>query len=65
MAEELEFSKKYDQQYSEKYFHKHNAGFWRSISTWRDRQLVRKALKLAGNSKAVLDVPCGMGCLRG
>lgn len=61
MSTELEFSKKYDQQHAENYFHKHNSGLWRSITTWRERQIARKALKLAGNPKTVLDVPCGTG----
>jgi len=61
VADELEFSKKYNQQHAERYYHKHNSGFWRSLSTWRERQLARKALKLAGNPKTVLDVPCGTG----
>jgi len=61
VAKELEFSKKYDQQHAERYFHKHDSGFWRQLSTWRDRQVARKALKLAGNPKSVLDVPCGTG----
>jgi len=61
VTKELEFSKKYDQQHAERYFHKHNSGFWRQLSTWRDRQVARKALKLAGNPKSVLDVPCGTG----
>ena len=61
MASELEFSKKYDQQHAERYFHKHNSGFWRSLSTWRESQIARKALKLAGNPKTVLDIPSGTG----
>ncbi len=61
METELEFSKKYDQQHAKNYYHKHNTGFWRSLSTWRERQIARKALKLAGNPKTVLDVPCGTG----
>jgi len=61
VADELEFSKKYNQQHAERYFHKHDSGLWRSLSTWRERQLARKALKLAGNPKTVLDVPCGTG----
>jgi len=61
VAKELEFSKKYDQQHAERYFHKHDSGFWRQLSTWRDRQVARKALKLAGNPQSVLDVPCGTG----
>ena len=58
---DLEFSEKYDAEHAEKYFHKHNSGFWRMLSTWRDRQIVRNALKLAGNPKTVLDMPCGTG----
>ncbi len=58
---ELEFAEKYDQQHAERYFHKHDSGFWRQLSTWRDRQVARKALKLAGNPKSVLDIPCGTG----
>jgi len=61
VADELEFSKKYDQQHAERYYHKHHSGFWRSLSTWREGQLARKALKFAGNPKTVLDVPCGTG----
>jgi len=61
VEDELEFSKKYNQEHAERYFHKHNSGFWRQLSTWRDRQVARKALKLAGNPKTVLDVPCGTG----
>ena len=61
MANELEFSKKYDQQHAERYFHKHDSGFWRQLSTWREKQVSRKALQLAGNPKSVLDVPCGTG----
>ncbi|NOQ81957.1 MAG: methyltransferase domain-containing protein [Methylophaga sp.] len=60
-APELEFSEKYDQEHAEYYFHKHDTGFWRQLSTWRDRQIARKALKLTGNPKTVLDLPCGTG----
>lgn len=60
-ATELEFSKKYKQQHAEQYFHKHSSGLWRKLSTWRERQLLSKALELAGNPKTVLDVPCGTG----
>lgn len=57
----LEFSEKYTAQHAERYFNKHNSGFWRTLSTWRDRQVARKALKLAGDPKTVLDLPCGTG----
>lgn len=60
-APKLEFAEKYDQEHAEYYFHKHDSGFLRRLSTWRDRQITRKALKLAGNPKSVLDIPCGTG----
>jgi ubiquinone/menaquinone biosynthesis C-methylase UbiE len=60
-APDLKFSEKYDAQHAEKYFHKHNSGFWRTLSTWRERQIARKALTLAGDPKIVLDIPCGTG----
>ena len=59
---EYEFSQKYDETHAKEYFEKHkNGGFWRSLSNWRDHQIVRKALKIAGNPKSVLDMPCGTG----
>jgi ubiquinone/menaquinone biosynthesis C-methylase UbiE len=58
---ELEFSKKYDNKHAHRYFEKHDAGFWRRLSNWRDHQIARKALQLAGNPTSVLDTPCGTG----
>jgi SAM-dependent methyltransferase len=58
---ELEFSKKYDDEHSLQYFHKHRAGLARRLSDWRDRQLARRALQAAGNPRRVLDLPCGAG----
>ncbi|MCY1400577.1 hypothetical protein D3C76_739110 [compost metagenome] len=57
----LEFSRKYDRQHSEEYLHKHQDGFSRKLSHWRDVQIARKALKLAGQPNLVLDLPCGAG----
>ena len=57
-----EFSEKYDEEHAKKYFDKHqSSNFWRSLSNFREHQLVRKALKIAGNPKSVLDMPCGTG----
>jgi ubiquinone/menaquinone biosynthesis C-methylase UbiE len=56
-----EFSEKYDSKHARNYFDKHENGFWRRLSNWRDHQIARKALHLAGNPKSVLDVPCGTG----
>lgn len=60
-SKELEFSQKYNETHAKDYFDKHDAGFWRSLSNWRDHQIARKALKVAGNPKSVLDMPCGTG----
>jgi len=56
-----EFSEKYDPDHARKYFHKHNTGFWRRLSTWREVGMARKALALAGRPRSVLDLPCGTG----
>ena len=56
-----EFSEKYDPEHARKYFHKHNTGVWRRLSTWREVGMARKALAMAGRPKSVLDLPCGTG----
>lgn len=57
----LEFSNKYDQQHANHYLEKHRAGLSRRLSSWRDMQLARRALKDAGDPNLVLDLPCGAG----
>lgn len=57
----LEFSDKYTREHSQQYFEKHQDGLMRKLSHWRDVQLARKALKIAGNPQQVLDLPCGAG----
>ena len=58
---ELQFSKKYNQHHSENYFKKHKTRFWRSLSNWREQSIARKSLRIAGNPKEILDLPCGAG----
>ncbi|KAB2925673.1 MAG: class I SAM-dependent methyltransferase [Dechloromonas sp.] len=58
---ELEFSRKYDHEHALQYLHKHQDGFARRLSNWRDQQLARHALALAGDPAEVLDLPCGAG----
>jgi ubiquinone/menaquinone biosynthesis C-methylase UbiE len=58
---ELEFSEKYTDEHARAYFHKHTAGFWRNLSNWREISIARKALKLAGHPRTVLDLPSGTG----
>ena len=58
---ELEFSRKYDRAHAYEYLHKHQDGLSRRLSHWRDEQMARHALKLAGDPGLVLDLPCGAG----
>jgi SAM-dependent methyltransferase len=58
---ELEFSRKYARQHAYEYLHKHQDGLARRLSHWRDEQMARRALKLAGEPDLVLDLPCGAG----
>jgi len=58
---QLEFSNKYDSAHALQYFHKHQAGIARRLSDWRDQQVARQALQLAGEPGLVLDLPCGAG----
>lgn len=57
----LEFSDKYDPKHAQQYFDKHQATFARRMSNWRDVQMARRALHLAGDPNVVLDLPCGAG----
>ena len=58
---ELDFSRKYDHEHSLNYLHKHQNGWARRLSHWRDVQLARRALKWADDPEVVLDLPCGAG----
>lgn len=57
----LEFSNKYNREHSQYYYEKHRRGIEPRLSHWRDVQLARKALKIAGEPQEVLDLPCGAG----
>lgn len=57
----LKFSEKYDDEHAQRYLHKHRSSVARRLSSWRDMQLARKALELAGEPGLVLDLPCGAG----
>ena len=57
----LDFSEKYDDQHAQRYLRKHQQSLGRRLSHWRDEQLGRKALALAGDPGLVLDLPCGAG----
>lgn len=57
----LSFSDKYNREHSEAYLQKHRDGLARRLSHWREAQLARRALTLAGRPTSVLDLPCGAG----
>ncbi|MBD1551734.1 class I SAM-dependent methyltransferase [Pseudomonas typographi] len=57
----LPFSEKYDRAHAQRYFHKHQANLSRRLSHYRELQLARKAVALAGDPGLVLDLPCGAG----
>lgn len=58
---QLAFSEKYDQAHAQQYLEKHQDGLARKLSHYRDQQLARHALALAGEPNLVLDLPCGAG----
>ncbi|AHF69333.1 MULTISPECIES: class I SAM-dependent methyltransferase [Pseudomonas] len=58
---ELKFSRKYNKDHAREYLEKHQHGLSRRLSHYRDEQLARKALHLAGDPGLVLDLPCGAG----
>jgi ubiquinone/menaquinone biosynthesis C-methylase UbiE len=57
----LAFSDKYDKSHAEHYLAKHQATTASKLSHWRDLQIARSALHLAGDPGLVLDLPCGAG----
>ena len=57
----LDFSEKYDDRHAQRYLRKHQEGLGRRLSHWRDEQVARKALALAGEPGLILDLPCGAG----
>ena len=57
----LEFSDKYDPKHAEHYLAKHQTGLSSRLSHWRDIQMARRALHMAGDPVEVLDLPCGAG----
>ncbi|MBB2898613.1 class I SAM-dependent methyltransferase [Pseudomonas sp. AS2.8] len=58
---DLPFSQKYDADHARQYYLKHQDGLARRLSNWRDQQLARQALNIAGQPNLVLDLPSGAG----
>ncbi len=57
----LQFSHKYDDQHALAYHRKHRENWRRRLNNWREQQLARRLLTLAGNPRSILDLPCGTG----
>ncbi|MEA9976865.1 MULTISPECIES: class I SAM-dependent methyltransferase [unclassified Pseudomonas] len=57
----LNVLQKYGEANAQHYFRRCQGDAVRRLSHWRDEQLARKALVLAGEPTTVLDLPCGLG----
>jgi 2-polyprenyl-3-methyl-5-hydroxy-6-metoxy-1,4-benzoquinol methylase len=60
-AIELEFARRYDQEHARVCLQPQPRGLAGRLGFWRSEQLVRNALKVAGEPGLVLDVACGVG----
>lgn len=52
---------RYDAETAQNYLKMHRVSWSRRLSSWREVRLARRALALAGNPDAILDMPCGTG----
>ncbi|WP_392886200.1 class I SAM-dependent methyltransferase [Pseudomonas migulae] len=60
-AIELEFARRHDQEHARVCLQPRPRGLGGRLAFWRDEQLVRHALKVAGEPGLILDVACGAG----
>ena len=60
-AIELEFARRYDQEHARVCLQPRAQGLGERLAFWRDEQMVRRALKVAGEPGLILDVACGVG----
>ena len=60
-AIELEFARHYDQEHARVCLQPQALGMGERLAFWRDEQLVRNALKAAGEPGLILDLACGVG----
>jgi len=52
---------RYDNKLAKLYLEKHKNGLFRQLSNFWEQRMAARALALAGEPKAVLDLPCGAG----
>ncbi|MEB0047300.1 MULTISPECIES: class I SAM-dependent methyltransferase [unclassified Pseudomonas] len=60
-AIELEFARRYDQEHARVCQQPRSQSLACRLAFWREEQLVRKALKVAGEPGLILDLACGAG----
>ncbi|VVN93963.1 class I SAM-dependent methyltransferase [Pseudomonas fluorescens] len=58
---ELEFARRYEREHARVCLEARPVGLARRLSLWRAEQLVRQALKVAGEPGLILDLACGAG----
>lgn len=58
---ELEYAERYDREHAQVCREVRPQGLTRRWTAWRENQLVRRALKVAGEPGLVLDIACGAG----
>ena len=56
-----QFACKYNYEHALKYYSKYRESWSHRLSNWREQSLARKALNYVGESKNILDLPCGAG----
>lgn len=59
---ELPFEDKYSYENSKNYYIKHQSTK-RHFTTWLEGLMIKRAARIAGNPKVILDLPCGFGRL--
>lgn len=59
---ELPFESKYSYQHAKNYYVKHQSAR-RHLTTWLEGLMIKRAARMAGNPKVILDLPCGFGRL--
>lgn len=59
---ELPFENKYSYKHSKNYYIKHQSAR-RHLTTWFEGLMIKRAARIAGNPKVILDLPCGFGRL--
>lgn len=60
-AVELEFARRYEQEHARVCLQPRQQNLAGRLALWREEQLVRHALKVAGEPGLILDVACGVG----